>query len=806
MDPKQTPMAKNWTRKQKLTAAALAAGAGLVLFLAYIFYLSLTLPSVEQIDTRQIAQSTRIYDRTGKVLLYEVSGNQRRVLVAWEDIPQNMKDAVLAIEDQNFYSEPAISWKGILRAALANLTHGGIVQGASTITQQLARNAFLTPEQTITRKLREILLAVRLARHYGKDQIFELYLNEVPFGPTFYGIGSASEAYFGKPANELTLPESAILASVLKAPSYYSPWGSHTKELFERQRLVLQKMRDLGKISGAEYKSAISAKLDFQPPGTGIKAPHFVMAVQDYLIKKYGEDMVRTGGLNVITTLDWNMQEIAERVVAAGAERNEKLYEGKNAALVAEDPKTGQILALVGSRDYFDRENEGNFNVAVQGLRQPGSALKPFVYMTAFEKGYAPETLLFDVPTEFRISNNCPPVPDFSSPNTYCFHPQNFDGGFRGPVSMKTALAQSVNIPAVKTLYLAGLSAVLENLRNFGVTTLNSPDRYGLSLVLGGGEVKLIELTGAYSTLAADGVHHDQALVLEVKDGEGNQLERYTDTLRNAADPEYPRLINQILSDPDLRAGLFSASLSLTVFPGYDVALKTGTTNDYRDAWAMGYTPALAAGVWAGNNDNSPMQRHGSSILAAVPIWHDFMAEALKIQSSTETFARPDSLRASKPVLAGTLPDGAPHTILYYVDRQNPGGPEPSNPASDPQFANWETGVSAWAQDNEGLLTNFRFPSGSGEIQVSLSQPQSGAYVSGSVRVVADIRSPNPIQKVSLVWNGLVVKEISGPFSSPYALDADFSPPSSNMQNSLEVEAVSAGASAKAQAIVYSQP
>ncbi len=796
-----------WTRRRAFVAAAWTALGLFLLGSAYLLVLSLTLPSVDQIDTRQIPQSTRIFDRTGKVLLYEVSGEQRRVLVSWRDIPQSMKDAVLAIEDENFYSEPAISWRGILRAALANLTHGGIVQGASTITQQLARNAFLSPEQTINRKVREILLAIRLAQHYTKDQIFELYLNEVPFGPTFYGVNSASEAYFAKPATELTVAESALLAAVLKAPSYYSPWGNHTKELFARQRLVLQKMRDQGKITEPEYKTAAAQKLEFQPPGTGIKAPHFVMAVQDYLIKKYGEDMVRTGGLNVVTTLDWEMQQAGERVVAAGAARNESLYGGKNSALVAEDPKTGQILTLVGSRDYFDTDNEGNFNVATQGLRQPGSTLKPFVYMTAFEEGYTPDTVLFDVPTEFRVSNNCPNPPDLNTPNTFCFHPQNFDGDFRGPVQMKTALAQSINVPAVKTLYLAGLRSVLDNLKNFGVTTLDSPDRYGLSLVLGGGEVKLIELTGAYAMLAAEGIRHEQALVMEIRDGNGNVLESYSDKAESVIDPEYPRLINNILSDAGLRAGLFSSSLSLTIFPGYDVALKTGTTNDYRDAWAMGYAPGLVVGVWAGNNDNTPMQRRGSSILAAVPIWHDFMAEALK-KVSPESFTNPDPLPAPKAVLAGSLPDGQPHDILYYVNRTNPAGPAPSVFGADSQFDNWETAVAAWAQNHPGILDSYRstqavqVPSGSG-VRVSLNSPVSGSYFSDAVRVEAQVQSSADISRVSVLWNGAEVESLPGPLPSPYFLNWEFRPADSALQNSLEVRAESAGQSGQAQVIVY---
>ncbi len=796
---------KGWSgRKMVFTVffgVVLAGG----IFTAYLLFLYANLPSVEQIDTRQVAQSTRIYDRTGKVLLYEISGAQRRTLVPWNQIPQTLKDATLAIEDQSFYSEPAFSWKGILRAALANLERGQIVQGASTITQQLARNAFLSSEQTFSRKIKELLLAIRLSRHYSKDRILELYLNEVPFGPTLYGVGSASEAYFGKPASELTLAQTALLASVLKAPSYYSPWGSHTKELLERQRLVLQRMLDLGKVSRKQFDLARTEKLEYQPQGFGIKAPHFVMAVQDYLIKKYGEDMVRTGGLNVVTTLDWDLEQLAEKVVAEGAARNESLYDGRNAALVAQNATSGQILAIVGSRDYFDIKNEGNFNVATQGLRQPGSVLKPFVYLTAFAKGYAPQTLLFDAPTEFRPNDSrCPSAPDLNSANDYCFHPQNFDGNFRGPISMQQALAQSVNVPAVETLYLVGLKDTLNTLNNFGVTTLDEPSRYGLSLVLGGGEVKLVDLVGAYSVLATEGVHHDQTIVLEVKDGSGNVLESFSDHGAQVIDPQYPRLIDRILSDSDLRAGLFSSSLPLTVFPGYDVALKTGTTNDYRDAWAMGYTPSLVVGVWAGNNNNAPMQRHGSSILAAVPIWHDFLVEALKSQPSL-TFNRPNEIMPQKPILAGVLSGPPIHSLLYYVDRNNPSGPEPAEPGNDPQFGNWEVAVQAWAENHPDVVAEHLAPTQNALIKpgVVILAPQPGAYITNTIHVQAQINSPTNIQQVVILWNGQIVKEWGGLSLTNYTLNYDLTPGTVGLQNSLVVRVVSDNVPASAETIVY---
>src|SRR3989344_185377 len=432
---------------------ALALGA------AAVFVLSKDLPSVEQIDTRRISQSTKIYDRDGNLLPFEIAAGPKRAVVPFEEVPQALKDATVAVEDEEFYTEPAFDWRAIIRALLVNISRGRVLQGGSTITQQLAKKAFLTDEQTLLRKARELILAIHLDRTYSKDQILGFYLNEVPYGPTIYGVGAASKAYFDKSVSDLSFAESALLAALPRAPRYYSPWGSHTKELIARQQFILKKLSSLGKITKEQLDGALAARLEFQPQGPGLKAPHFVIAVQDYLVKKYGEDSVRTGGLVVKTTLNGTRQELAEKVVRAGAERNEKLYQGKNAALVAEDAKTGELLALVGSRDYFDIENEGNFDVATLGLRQPGSALKPFAYLTAFEKGYTPETVAFDVPTEFVSKNpDCPVVPDFSKddPDSPCFHPQNFDEQFRGPVSLRRRGAPTHHHPPPLKRYPPG--------------------------------------------------------------------------------------------------------------------------------------------------------------------------------------------------------------------------------------------------------------------------------------------------------------------------------------------------------------
>jgi len=683
--------------------------------IAAVAQMARELPDPADFSNRSVAQSTKIFDRTGEVLLFEIHGDQKRTVIPFDKIPDYAKQATLAIEDQRFYEHQAISWPSLVRAALVNLLEGGFVQGGSTITQQVAKNAFLTPEKTLSRKIKELILAYWIEKRYSKDEILHLYLNQVPYGSNAYGIEAASRTYFAKPGADLSLAESALLAAMLKAPSYYSPWGTHTAELLNRKNYILEQMRDLGFIDKQQYQTARDEKLTFTPPGTGtILAPHFVMFVRDYLTQKYGEDLVSRGGLRVVTTLDVKLQEIADRVVKEGAARNTELYNGRNAALVAADPKTGQVLAMVGSKDYSAKPEpagctpgscqfEGNFNVATQGERQPGSSIKPFAYIAAFKKGYTPDTVLFDLPTEFSKISTCPLTGiNYFDPNPQCFHPQNFDNIFRGPVNLRHSLAQSINIPSVKTLYLAGLSNTLALARDFGITTLTDPSRYGLSLVLGGGEVKLFDLVSAYSVLSQEGIRHTPATILRVEDAEGNVLEEFVDFQTQVIEPQYARLINDILSDVEARAPLFSGSLNLTVFPDRDVALKTGTTNDYRDAWAMGYTPSLTVGVWAGNNNNLSMQKRAGSILAAIPIWSAFLKEALPVYPE-ESFARPDPTPSPKPVLNGTyIVDGQAHSILYHLDKDNPLGPAPQNPSADPQFPNWETPISLWAQSASG--------------------------------------------------------------------------------------------------------
>ncbi|MEK7576276.1 MAG: transglycosylase domain-containing protein, partial [Patescibacteria group bacterium] len=480
----------------------------------WIFFVLVKIPSIDNFRERQVAESTKLYDKTGQVLLWEIHGEEKRTIVPSENISRYVKNATIAIEDSSFYSHHGFSFVSFFRVIVLNALQGKkIGSGGSTITQQLVKNTILTNEQTIARKLKEIIIAIKLERSYSKDEILNLYLNEIPYGSNAYGIEAASQSYFGKSAERVTLAESAYLAALPNAPTYYSPYGNHRKELEQRKNLALERMKSLEFITDEEYKTAKEENVTFNPQQKqGLRAPHFVMYVRELLVEKYGEDMVEHGGLHVITTLDTKLQEKAEEVVNNRAAELQEKFNASNEGLVAIDPKTGRILAMVGSRDYFDIKHEGNFNITL-AHRQPGSAFKPIVYATAFKKGYTPDTVLFDLETNFAV---------FGTPYT----PQNYDEKFRGPITMRDALAQSLNVPAVKTLYLAGIQNSIETARDFGISTLADASRYGLTLVLGGGEVSPLELTSAYGTFANQGMHCDKHAILEIRDKNNTTIEQ----------------------------------------------------------------------------------------------------------------------------------------------------------------------------------------------------------------------------------------------------------------------------------------
>lgn len=676
---------------------------GTIIFLSYFIYLQRTIPDPETLVSRKVGESTKIYDTTGEVLLYDIHGEEKRTIIPWEDIPDYIKKATLASEDSGFYTHRGLDFLGIARAFLVNLREADISQGGSTITQQLVKKALLGDERASTlrlvgRKIKEIVLTIEIERKFNKDELFWMYLNQIPYGSNAYGIEAASKTFFNKSAKDLTLNEAVTLASLPKAPTYYSPYGSHLNNLLTRKNHNLDRMLELGYITKEEADSAKNEKVVFQAGIDKINAPHFVIMVKEYLVSKYGESSVENDGLKVTTTLDSKLQAIAEETVSKYSKINKEKYKATNAALVSLNPKTGEVLALVGSSDYFDVPNEGNFNV-ITAKRQPGSAFKPFAYAVAFKKGYPDNTILFDVKTEFN--SNCPPDAT-GKKDQYgleCYSPDNYDGRFRGPATIRNSLAQSLNIPSVKTLYLAGVNDTIDLAESMGISTLQDRSRFGLSLVLGGAEVKPIDLVSAYGVFANDGVRNPWNFIKTVETSSGEVLEDNSPEPKRVIESSVARLVSDVLSDNNARAPVFGYSNSLYI-PGRPVAAKTGTTQENRDAWVIGYTPSIATGVWTGNNNNTSMTREGAGISASGPMWHEFMVKALN-STPVENFNQPDPVFVNKIMLNGQYtnqqnqgPGQDIHNILYYVDKNNPLGPPPSNPETqDIQFKNWEWSV-----------------------------------------------------------------------------------------------------------------
>lgn len=738
---------------------------------------SIRVPDVGNFEERRVAQSTKIYDRTEEILLYDIHGEEKRTVVSFSDIPRNVKNATIALEDDAFYRHFGFRPLSFARALINNIWRGGWEQGGSTITQQLVKNTLLTSKKNVFRKFKEIIIALKIERIYSKDEILNLYLNQIPYGSNAYGIEAAAESFFGKHAQDLTLLETAYLVSLPNAPSYYSPYGKHRKELDARAKFTLNKMRALDFVTETEYGDASRATIKFAPSRVqGIVAPHFVIDVKEELFQKFGEEVVEKNGLRVITTLNVEIQKIVEEILAKRAPEIEKNFNASNASVVVVDPKTGDLLALAGSRDYFDAKIDGNFNVAT-ALRQPGSAFKPFVYATALKKGLTPETVLFDLPTEFNPSCSASGKPTWVGENepSYeeeskkCYHPKNFDEKFRGPVSLRESLAQSLNVPSVKTLYLAGLEDVLLTAKDFGISSLNDPGRYGLTLVLGGGEVSLLELTSAFGVLANDGVRNPYKYIVKIEDAAGNEIYSRASEPREVIDKNIARAISDILSDNKARAPAFGEASAL-YFPGRRVAAKTGTTNDFRDAWVLGYTPDIVVGAWAGNNNNSPMEKRVAGFIVA-PFWHEIMENVLVAFPSSD-FPAPEEFENDKPWLRGEWMGGQEfvidkisgklageltpkefqkklvvreiHSVLYWLGKQ-----------TEAQFKNWEEPIRKWAYDrglfdeNTGIIPleydDIHTPQNFPKIKVFEIFPKKQDYKLGEkilIKVVLESKYP----------------------------------------------------------------
>ncbi len=691
----------------------LIAGAGAVVVVGLFVYYSRNLPDPSNLTHQATSGTTKIYDRTGQTVLYELSSEVKDTPIKMADLPPYVKNAVIAAEDHDFYNHRGFDIKGIARALLTDIIGGGSLQGGSTITQQLVKNTITGNEKSISRKIKELLLAYRIEQNFSKDQILELYLNSIPYGSNAYGVEAASELYFQKTAKQLTIAEAATLAAMEKAPTALSPYGNNKDALIARQQYVIGQMQSLGYITADEATQAKAQQLSFSPIKAGIIAPHFVFYIKQYLADKYGEDLVERGGLKVITTLDLYKQKIAEEEISAGATKNATKYDANNAALVSLDPKTGQILAMVGSKDYFDDSIDGQVNVAVQP-RQPGSSFKPIVYAAAFSRGFTPSAILYDVITTFKT-------------DTKDYRPLDYDGKERGPVTIRQALAGSLNIPAVKTLYMTGVDYVLSMAQQLGYTTFTDRSRFGLSLVLGGAEVSLLEHTAAYQVFAREGVYHKPTGILSVQDSSGQTLEQFSDQPVQAIDNNVAREVTSILTDNSARAFIFGANSPLQM-GSRPVGAKTGTTNDFRDGWTIGFTPSLVTGVWTGNNDNHPFKKGSDGVVTAAPIWNKYMSRVLG-NTPPESFRAPDPVPLTNPALQGQVPgqetiyldkvsgkratdltppeDRVPvnvpgaHSELYYIDPANPTGPSPVNPANDPNFNNWESAVQGWLSKHQ---------------------------------------------------------------------------------------------------------
>ncbi len=651
----------------KLISFLLGGFFSLLAFGYLVFTIFKDLPSPQRLSQRPQSLTTKIYDRNGH-LLYKVFRGENRTPISLEELPAYVIQATIAIEDKDFYRHRGLSLQGILRAAYQNLFLGKKT-GGSTITQQLIKNALLTSEKTWRRKIKEAVLALLVERMYSKNQILEMYFNEVGYGGSAYGIEEASQRYFGKHARELSLAEAALLAGLPASPTRYSPFG-HSPELAkERQAIVLRRMVEDGYVTDTQMKEVLARQIILAPQETEILAPHFVMYVKDLLAQDYGEKMVEEGGLEVKTSLDLETQEMAQKVVNEEIKKLGNLHITNGAALIT-NPKTGEILAMVGSKDYFAKDIDGNVNVTT-ALRQPGSSIKPVNYSIALENGFTPATLIDDSPITYQVPGQPP------------YSPQNYDLASHGQVSLRTALGSSYNVPAVKVLAAFGVQKMIQRGREMGITSWNNPSRYGLSLTLGGGEVKMTDMAVVFGVLANGGIRVDLNPILEVKDSRGKILENHSQGRESPVlNPGIAYLLTNILADNAARTPAFGGSSQLYI-PNRPVAVKTGTTQNLRDNWTIGYSPSRLTAVWVGNNNGSAMSYVASGVTGASPIWRRIMDSLLKDQP-IEEFPEPEEIEEVEVCQnTGTLPcQGCPSVKKEYFLR----GTGPQLPCSPSQL------------------------------------------------------------------------------------------------------------------------
>lgn len=790
---------------------------GLALLFGLIVFFATQIPSPEDLTNRTIAQATQIFDRNGE-LLYNIYEDQNRTPIKLSEIPEYVKDATIAIEDKDFYTHSGFSITGYLRAAVDFIKNREISGGGSTLTQQLVKNALLTGEQSLTRKAKEFILSVQVEGAYSKDDILEMYLNEIPYGGTAYGIEAASNLYFGKSAKDLTLAEASLLAGLPQRPSVYSPYGSRPELAKQRQKEVLRRMVEDKYISQDQADAAAKEELNYRTAQSeqGFKAPHFVLYVKEKLIEQYGDKMVEQGGLRVTTTLDLKIQQEVEKIVKEEIDKLNSTKIGNGAAVVI-DPKTGEILAMVGSKDYFaDSSPEGciegdsctfepNVNVAIQP-RQPGSATKPITYAKMLEKGFPTSYMIMDLKTTFPGGDR------------QAYVPVNYDGQFRGPVQLRYALANSYNIPAVKAIAITGVKDVMDLGYKMGLTTWEPTDEnvanVGLSLSLGGRETRLLDITSAFGTFANKGRHIEPVSVIKVTDAKGNRIDPpQKDTEgRKVLDEGIAFIISDILSDNGARTASFGANSVLNI-PGKTVAVKTGTTNDKRDNLAVGYTPTVVVGVWVGNNDNSQLDpKVASGVTGASPIWSRIMREVLK-DKSRESFEKPTNVNQVEidGLMGGKPKEGSPTRKEYFISGSEPRDVSPAyqrqktcknNPhrlandgeesderdvivlkEDDPTGANkWQEAIDSWVLTSAdarlvglargcGGIPGFAGISTNPSAPIQIVNVSNGANVPRVFDVLAAVNSPAGVKKVTWQIDGA---QKATQTAEPYSIHVEF--------------------------------
>jgi 1A family penicillin-binding protein len=784
---------KHSNKKNLLKNGILGASAGILLTVivagGLFAWYAKDLPNPNAILERDIPQSTKIYDKTGTHLLYEIALEEKRTLVTLDQIPDYVKNATISAEDRDFYHHNGFSFTGFGRSIYRYLlSFGRVKQGGSTITQQLVKNAILTNEKHLSRKVKELILSLAIEQIYTKEQILQMYLNEIPYGSTNYGVESAARAYFDKQAKDLTLGEAATLAALPQLPTVYL---NDPERLKARRDWILEGMVTEGYISREDADAALATDTPVSINIGRIEAPHFVMYVKSLLEEEYGARLVETGGLTVITSLDYDKQLMAEQAITDGIAARGTRYGFTSAGLVSLDPRTGQIISMVGSPDYYAEEQDGQVNVTLQPL-QPGSSIKPIVYAAAFEKGYTPNTLLWDTATKFPTA-------------TGDYEPKNYNGRDNGIVTMRKALQGSLNIAAVKTLYLVGIDNAVKFMQRLGYSNEYQPDNIGLSMVLGGIQVTPLEHTGAFATFANNGIYHKPVAILKIQEPNGTVLKEWKadeEKGEQVIDANLAATMSNVLSDNGARAFIFGSNNSLVLPGGRPAAAKTGTTNEYKDAWTMGYTPSLATGIWVGNADGTKMKGGADGSVVAGPIWNQYMRNALN-GTAVETFPEAKIPVTGKRVLDGKIPGtaitfdtasgklatdrtpdryrkevvcGEYHDILYYVDRTNPLGDQPEHPEKDPQYKAWETSV-----DNYLTRHNANLPEGQKPlVRCSAPDSEDDVHTEKNSPVVA-IREPDRNENVGRTFEVRLDTELKREFSRvEYLIDGSYVASGSN--------------------------